>query len=344
MLHCGADVHSKSTQLVILDGKGKELLSEKVPTDRPSLQAAVKPYAKRKLRVIQETGALQAFIQAVFGEMGVEVVTVHANHMKVITSSKKKSDRRDAFQLAWHSLKDNLPEPVYVPTPMERDLRTLLASQERVRKTRTAISNGVRGQLKAQGLTLPPNQLSRFSGWEKLLEMDLPEAARLVIVLSYEVWTAQTRALDTLAQELARRTKDDDVVRRTQTIPYVGPACSVAQRAYLGDLTRFRGRKSVVSYAGFCPSQRDSGDTRRPGHLTKEGPPRLRAVFVQAAQMLISRGFRGHEHWKPWYERLLHRKAHRHVAVVAVARRLYLLAYHVARSGEVYHPPVPLAS
>lgn len=343
MVHCGADVHSKSTHLVILDRKGNELLSEKVSTDRLSLQAAVKPYVKRELRVIQETGALQAFIQTVFGEVGVEVVTVHATHMKVITASKKKSDRRDAFQLAWHSLKDNLPEPVYVPSRAEQDLRTLLAAQERIRKTRTILCNGVRGQLKALGLTLPANALSRVRGWEKLLAMDLPEATRLIVALSYEVWAAQTRALDTLEHELARRTQDDDVVRRTRTIPYVGPACSVAQRAYLGDVTRFKGRKSVASYAGFCPSQRDSGETRRPGHLTKEGPPRLRSVFIQAAQALISRGFRGHEHWKPWYERLLHRKAHRNIAVVAVARRLYLLAYHVARSGEVYHPPVPSA-
>lgn len=339
MYHCGADVHSKSTWLTILDGKGREVFSGKVPTCREALQEAVRPYLKRGIRVIQETGALQAFIQRVLGEIGAEVLTVHANHMKVITASKKKSDRRDAFQLAYHSLKDNLPEPVYVPNQAEQDLRALLAAKDRVRRTRTAISNGMRGQLKALGVTLPPMALCRTSGWKKLLATDLPDALRLVVALSHEVWVAQTQALETLELELTRRTSDDDMVRRTQTIPFIGPACSTEMRASLGDLGRFRGRKSVTSYAGFCPSQRDSGERSRSGHITKEGPNRLRAVFVQAAQMLISRGFKGHEHWKSWYERLLHRKTHRNVAVVAVARRLYLLAYQVAKSGEVFHPP-----
>ena len=339
MVHCGADVHSKSTHLTILSARGVELFSGAVPTERVALQAKLRPHAKKGVKVIQETGASQAFIQSVFREIGVEVVTVHALDMKMITRSKKKTDKRDSHQLAWHSLKDNLPEPVYVPTQEEQDLRALLSAHERARKGRTALSNGVRGQLKRYGILLPANALSREAGWKALIEMEHSQAMRLIVQESFAMWEEHTRAMELLSAEMKERTKEDDLVRRLKTIPNVGDACALAVRAYLADLSRFHGRRSVVSYAGFCPAQRDSGDRRVAGRITKQGPSRIRAVFVQAAHLVIGRRFKGLPHWRGWYERLLHAKSQKNKAVVAVARRLYLLAYQVGRSGDIYRLP-----
>jgi len=341
MFHCGADVHSKSSHLTIVDSKGKQAWSGSVPTTREGLREALEPYRKHGVRVIQETGSLQAFIQEVCAEIGVEAVTVHAAHMRIITASKKKTDKRDSFQLAWRSFKDDLPEPVYVPTPQERDLRTLLCARERAMKGRLQLSNGVRGQLKSLGILLAPGQLSRATGWEKLLERDLPGALALIVRVSHAMWLAHGDALGAIEQEIGRRTAQDELIQRLQAIPYLGPVTSAAVRAHLGDLKRFRGRKAVASYAGFAPTQRDSGDRSKRGGITREGPSRLRALFVQAAHLLIGSGFKKHAHWKGWYERLLHRKGHRHIAVVAVAKRLYLLAYHVGKSGGAYLPPPP---
>ena len=341
MVHCGADVHSKSSYLTILDGKGKQVWSGSVPTTQEGLQKALGPYRKRGVRVIQETGSLQAFVQGVCAEIGVEVVTVHAAHMRIITASKKKTDQRDSFQLAWRSFKDDLPEPVYVPTAQERDLRTLLCARERAMKGRLELSNGVRGQIKSVGVMLAPGQLPRASGWEKLLERDLPSTLALVVRVSYTMWLAHGDALGTLEREIEARVARDELVQRIQTIPYVGPATSAAFRAHLGDLKRFHGRKAVTSYAGFAPSQHDSGERSRKGGITRQGASRLRALFVQAAHLLIGNGFKKIPHWRAWYERLLHRKGHRHVAVVAVAKRLYLLTYHVGKSGGTYQPAPP---
>ncbi len=336
MFYCGADVHSKSTYLVVLDGKGREVFSGAVATERKALLEALKPYEKKGVKVIQETGSSMAFIQSVFEGTGAEVVTVHASAMKVITASKKKTDKRDAYHLAWASYKDALPEPVYVPTSSEQELRQLLSAQQRIRKGRTGVSNGVRGQLKGLGVVLPLRALTKHQGWEELMERGLAPAIDLIVRESYGVWEVQTRALEAVERAIAERTKGDELVKRIKTIPYVGEACAAAVRAYLGDLDRFHGRKSVVSYAGFNPSQRDSGARQVRGHLTRQGPSRLRSVFVQAAHCLIGKGFKGHPGWKAWYERLLHRRGHRHIAVVAVARRLYALAYQVGRSGQVY--------
>lgn len=339
MHHCGADVHSKSTMLRILNGKGQEVFCGEVPTEREGLQGAVKPFIRKGIKVIQETGSSAAFVHDVFTEIGVEVVTVPASKMRVITQSKQKGDKRDAYMLAWHSYKDNLPEPVYIPTAKERDLRLLIAARERIRRGRTALSNGVRGQLKGAGIVLPGGALSRVCGWEKLMEMELTSSMRLVVDMSYEIWVKQTEALDRMEKEMEALTTDDDIVKRIRTIPGIGPASATAFRSYIGDPSRFRGRRSVVSYSGFCPSQRDSGQTHKRGRITKEGPPRLRSVFIQAANALITHRFAGHPGWSKWFERVLHKTGHRSKAVVALARRLYILAYHVARSGGVFIPP-----
>ena len=185
---------------------------------------------------------------------------------------------------------------------------------------------------------MPDGALTKHRGWENLMKRDMPLAMALVVRESYGVWEAQTRALAEIEQEISKRTKGDEVVQRIETVPYVGKACGAAVRAYLGDLERFHGRKAVVAYAGFNPSQRDSGARQVRGHLTRQGPSRLRSVFVQAAHLLIGSGFKGHPEWKAWYERILHRRGQRNIAVVAVARRLYLLAYQVGRGKEGFKP------
>jgi hypothetical protein len=64
----------------------------------------------------------------------------------------------------------------------------------------------------------------------------------------------------------------------------------------------------------------------------------LRTVFIQAANALVTHRFAGHAGWSKWFERVLHKTGCRNKAVVALARRLYMLAYQVARSGGVFVP------
>jgi len=52
----------------------------------------------------------------------------------------------------------------------------------------------------------------------------------------------------------------------------------------MGDLRRFRNRKKVGAYLGLVPTSNESGEnTDHKGHITHQGPARLRKVLCQAA-------------------------------------------------------------
>ena len=57
----------------------------------------------------------------------------------------------------------------------------------------------------------------------------------------------------------------------------------------LGDLRRFRNRKKVGAFLGVVPSSHESGESNdRKGHITRQGPARVRKVLCQAALARIA--------------------------------------------------------
>ena len=57
----------------------------------------------------------------------------------------------------------------------------------------------------------------------------------------------------------------------------------------LGDMRRFRNRKKVGAFLGVVPSSNESGENNdRKGHITRQGPARVRKVLCQAAWARIA--------------------------------------------------------
>jgi len=65
------------------------------------------------------------------------------------------------------------------------------------------------------------------------------------------------------------------------TIPGVGYFSAMAILAEIGDIRRFSNEKRLCSYSGLVPSVDQSGNTRRLGHMTREGSGLLRWVLVE---------------------------------------------------------------
>jgi transposase len=52
----------------------------------------------------------------------------------------------------------------------------------------------------------------------------------------------------------------------------------------LGDVHRFQNRRQLGCYLGLIPSTHESGESDdRKGHITRQGPPRVRKMLNQAA-------------------------------------------------------------
>jgi len=242
---------------------------------------------------------------------------------------KQKHDRRAAELILKLMLENRFPK-IWVPTVAERDLRQLLIHRQHLVRMRTRVKN----QLQHMAL----NQ-----GWQKKRKLWSEAGLELLRQLKLEPWAGQRRdtllemleeleeKIQPLDQAVAKQAQACEAARRLATHPGVGPVISLATVLTLGDVARFADSRSWVSYLGLNPSEHSSGQRRRLGGISKQGNPFLRYLLVEGAASAA----RGDEDLGRMYARL---KARRHhgVAKVAVARKLAVRLYWMARTEKSY--------
>jgi transposase len=157
-------------------------------------------------------------------------------------------------------------------------------------------------------------------------------------VAAYEATvTATTAALKALDRDLAKRAMTDDRVARLETLSGVGPVSALTLVAAVDRIERFSTAKKLVAYAGLAPSVRVSGDRVEYGRITKQGRSEIRAVWMQAARAVLAVGDAAARPLQRWCERVARRRSKK-TALVALARKLLTIAFHLLREGTIYDP------
>ena len=129
----------------------------------------------------------------------------------------------------------------------------------------------------------------------------------------------------------------DERVQRLRTVPSVGPVTAAAFVATIDDVQRFRHAHPLEAYLGLVPRECSSGDTPRRGPITTAGSSRTRWLLIQAAVSILRRRPPEAETLQTWALRIAARRG-KHVAVVALARRLAGILYALLRDGTVFTP------
>jgi len=242
---------------------------------------------------------------------------------------KQKHDRRAAALILKLMVENRFPR-IWVPTVGERDLRQLLIHRQPLVRMRTRIKNQLQ-------------HIALNQGWQKKRKLWTESGLELLRSLKLEPWGQQRR--DTLLEMLAeleekirplelavaREAEACEAARRLGTHPGVGPVISLATVLTMGDVQRFTDSRSWVSYLGLNPAEESSGQRRRLGAISKQGNPFLRYLLVEGA---ISAA-RGDKSLARMYARLKAKK-HHGVAKVAVARKLAVRLYWMARTEKSY--------
>lgn len=335
MHYCGLDVSTKSTHVYIENEQGRRVKRTVVPTTPDGLTSALEPYARGGLRVAVEAGGHTAWICDTLRELRIGVHVVHPLKVKWIAESKKKTDRVDA-QLLAHLLRiDGLPEPVHVPSRRSRQLRGLLLGRRQLIRTRTRLINVLRGLARQEQVVLKTRALNTRAGWAVLRAAPLASTTR-AIVAQYEALLATLgTALKALDGELAGWAARDERVRRLTTIPGVGTVSAQTLVAAVDRIDRFASSRKLVAYSGLAPTVRASGERVEHGPITKQGRAEIRAVWVQAAHSVLIAKTPGARPLQRWGERVARRRG-RKTAVVALARKLLTIAFHLLREGTTY--------
>jgi transposase len=95
------------------------------------------------------------FVHDVFTAAGVKILSFNAQELKVIASSRKKTDKRDSFWIAKCLQTGMTPHPVYIPDGDVRQLRSQLAVRANLSAERTRWLLWARSHLRAAGIVAP---------------------------------------------------------------------------------------------------------------------------------------------------------------------------------------------
>ena len=342
MKYLGMDVHATSTVWCLIDASGKGVGRGRVPTTPAGLTALVQAVGDpSELLAGQEVGTMTYLVHDTLTTAGVQCLAFNAQHLRMIAASRKKTDRRDAYWIAKALQAEMYPSPVYVPTGEIRELRVLLHRRRQLHVDTTRWRHRARAALRAAGCPAPagPAALRRALEQAATLESRTVPFLRDTASLCARQLAAAERELRQVDAELRTRATGSAAVRRLRTVPTIGPLVALTIYATVGDVRRFATAKMLAAYAGLVPSVRQSAETTTLGGITKQGPPDLRRVLVQAANVLLTRCARPEaQPLQAIGERIRARRGRRKVAIVAVARHLLRIAYYILRDGTTYEP------
>ena len=132
--------------------------------------------------------------------------------------------------------------------------------------------------------------------------------------------------------ELARVALGCENTKRLMTIPGVDVAVAMSITAAVGDFSRFSSPNKLVRYLGLNPRVKQSGDQPAAhGRIAKQGRAHARGMLVEAAWVAVKTP----GPLRAFYERVRARRGMQ-IAVVATARKLAVLCWHMITRGEDY--------
>lgn len=136
-------------------------------------------------------------------------------------------------------------------------------------------------------------------------------------------------------QHIDQLLRNDSKAKGLQSIPEFAHKTVAVLRAELGDVARFSRVDQAVAYAGLDIEVKQSGKWKGQAKLSKRGSGHLRRVLYLAAL----RGVRlKGSAFGAYYHRLVQRGLKKGKALMAVMRKMLVVAVHLLRTEEAYDP------
>lgn len=332
MKFVGIDLHSKTIVLCVANQEARVVDRRKFACSEPERVVAYFKQLGRFQAVVEATASYE-WLWQLLEPLADRLVLAHPKKLRVIAESTRKSDRFDAQVLAEFLARGMIPQ-AYRPTPRQRAYRTLVRQRCYLQRSQAALKVKIRRVL--SHYNADRRDLFTAAGLEYLAAVAVTPTDRLVLKQLLETWAflkEQVRVANGNLKEFGQSAPAAEAEARAAlaTIPGVGPVTVDVIVSELADVRRFRSTKEVVAYAGLCPCQRVSAETRHDLGISKEGSRLLRWVLVEAAWRLV----RNSPRWEQVYLRLRQRRGSKK-AIVAVARRLLTVVVAVWRSGQRY--------
>lgn len=344
MLYLGIDQHRKQWTVNLRDELGEVIMQRQVSTEPRRAEAFASELASRAAAA---GGCLAVVEVCGFNDWLLKLLERHGLRVLLVQpegSSRRKTDRRDASQLAetlWVNRARLLAgKPVrgvrviVRPTPADSAARQLTGLRRRLGQARTRTYNQIQRLLLKHNLhyACPTKTMWTKKCLAWLEQLSLPAVDRLHLDLLVAQWKLWDEQIAKVQEQIKQSCAEHKAVALIETLPGAGHFSSLTLASRVGDVRRFQRPKSLANYFGLAPSCHNSGEqNRRLGSITKEGSGLARHVLGE----MVLHTLRRDGLLKQWYLNIKRRRGSK-IARVAVMRRLTTILWHMLTKGLPY--------
>ncbi|WOH60131.1 IS110 family transposase [Bradyrhizobium sp. BWC-3-1] len=253
-------------------------------------------------------------------------------------SKGQKNDFRDAEAIA-EAVQRPTMKFVATKTADQLDLQALHRMRERLVGQRTGVINQIRAFLLERGIAVRQGLRSLRSELPGILatrtDVLSPRMLRIIEDLAGD-WRRLDERIEDLSSEIEALARQDKGCERLMTVPGIGPIISSAMVAATGTGDVFSKGRDFGAWLGLVPKQISTGDRTILGKISRRGNRYLRALFVQAAWVVLVK-VKGWERYglKSWIE-AAKKRLHHNVLAIALANKLARIAWAVLNKGRAF--------
>jgi transposase len=336
----GVDLSKTSFHVIGLNPRGEIVLRRKF-SRKQLLQFTSN---KQQMLIGMEACGGAHFLGRALRVQGHDTRLMPAQFVRAFRKSNK-NDYLDAEAIA-EAVQRPTMRFVPIKTEDQLDLQALHRVRDRWVARRTAVMNQIRGFLMERGITVRRGPSHLATQLPLILEdaaLPLSRRIRLLILELKHEWVELEKRIESANAELEKIAKKDDACHRLMEIPGFGPLVSTALVAAVGNATTFRKGRDLSAWLGLVPRQHSTGGKTRLLGISKRGNEYLRRMFLHGARSVVLQIERNRSALGLWLTELSAR-AHRNIAVVALANKMARTAWALLSKGVRYCAPAPTAA
>ena len=233
---------------------------------------------------------------------------------------------------------------VAIKSPEQQSVLMLHRTRELMVRQRTMLVNAIRAHMAEFGIVVRvglPQVETLLAVVDNEADDRLPPLARACLSGLAAQFMSLQAEIGVAEKRIHAWHKSNEVSRRLETIPGIGPIIATALAASITDPSVFRSGRELAAWIGLVPRQTSTGGKERLGRISKQGDQYLRWLLVAGAMAVIRQAKR-RDTANPWLAGLIASKPTK-VAAVALANKSARIAWVLMRHGGTYRKPAAAA-
>jgi len=260
MLIIGCDFHTRFQQIAMLDRETGEVIERRLEHEGGEAQAFYAGLSRA--RVGMEATGYARWFERMLAEQGHELWVGDAAAIRAAMVRKQKTDSRDALHILDLLLANRFPR-IWIPSPLEQDVRQLLRHRYKLVCFRTSVRNQLQAQAMGEGIRRR-KKLWTAKGRQELEGLALGAWANRRRQELLEMLDRLDRSIEELDGAVIQEAQSRPLAVRLMEHPGVGPVTALAFVLTIGEIGRFRRSKQLVSYVGLNAKESSSGGKQGP--------------------------------------------------------------------------------